>query len=68
MATASSSSVRSLQPAEVALICISLELQAKSSERAARAASNSVIADEHTKLASMARNLSMHVRNGSLAV
>jgi hypothetical protein len=48
MATASSSSVRSLQPAEVALICISLELQAKSSERAARAASNSVIADEHT--------------------
>lgn len=62
------STVRSLQPDEVGLVCSALELQAKSCERAARAASNSVISSEYSKQASICRNLVAHFRNGSLAV
>lgn len=62
------SSVRSLTSSEVSMICAALELQAKSCERAARASSNSVVASEHMKDASMCRNLVSHFRNQTLDV
>lgn len=60
--------VRKLTSEEVSLVASALELQAKSCERASRASSNSVIAAEYTKQASICRNLIAHFRNGSLDV
>lgn len=57
------STVRKLTSEEVSMICMSLELQAKSSERASRAAQNSVIASEHAKHAASCRNLVAHFKN-----
>lgn len=61
-------SVRKLTSEEVSLVASALELQAKSADRAARAATNSVIAAEYTKQASCCRNLVAHFRNGTLDV
>jgi len=62
------STVRNLSSEELSMVCMSLELQAKSAVRASRAAQNSVIASEYTKQAAMCRNLIAHFRSGSLEV
>ena len=68
MADKSTSSVRALAPSERDAVIKSLELRAKSEERAARASDNSVIAQEHTKEAALCRNLCTELRNGVLGL
>lgn len=66
-ATAATAAVRCLSKGEVALLCQSLSLQAKSYERAAKAAANSVISDEYAKQAAVCSNLINELRSGSLS-
>lgn len=68
MATPDKASVRSLSKAETDLVCDALELKAKSCDRASRASTNSVVASEHSREASVCRNLVTHFRNGFLDV